>query len=412
MNLKVVLSNFLFITVLFPYISVINTPFDTQPTSLLVAMFIFFVILFERNDKIPITFVPLLFLFVMSIIAMLIYPNDMISGLRSVVGYSTLFFVTLASYKTFKLINPRILIYSEWIWFIVAFIQTFISKNFGSFLLSNLRTSAARGVTSLAVEPSYYAIIMVFFLILNEFFYAKNLFNNKEYKQVFVLSCIQILLSFSGMGILFLAVFGLFKTISVVLTKNVVKKISSLIIFFSLLGTAFVAFTSIPKLAQSRAGGILVKFIQSPTDLIMSDKSIALRLSHITISTLSIFQNFGLGHGVGQFETKAISVMENLPTPIWKMIVEQEVYPGGRIMSGWGSSIFELGIIGLIPLFLFIYVMRLAMKKSNKSVYITAFGVIFILMWMSVPYSFPLFSYFMGITLFDIYDENKLGSSH
>ncbi|MFW3361835.1 hypothetical protein ACN2A0_04130 [Aerococcus viridans] len=403
LNLATLLANLLFLFVLFPYVSLINTPFDTQPYALVISTLIFLVTLLNGNDKMPKALLALFMLAVVSFILMFLSPQTIFSGFRSVVGYMTLFLVSYAAYKTFYLIQPKILTFATWVWLIVGIIQTVFSKQFGSVVLPSLRTSVTRGVTSLAVEPSYYAIVMIFILLLNEIFYSKGMFSSKQYKNVLLLGSLQVLLSFSGMGIMFFATFVVFKTISIATTKGITSKIRSLVIFLLVTFATITAFTYIPTLAQSRGGVLLWQVIKDPWGLIMSDQSVAQRLSHILISGFSIFQNFGIGHGVGQFEIKAMETMGRLPKPVYNMLVMQGITPSGRIMSGWGSSIFEMGIMGLLPLVLFIYVMKKAIKKADKSVYVTCFGVIFVLMWMAVPYSFPLFAYLMGITLYDVY---------
>jgi hypothetical protein len=407
-SLEKILANILFLMVLFPYVTPLNTPFDTQPFSMLLAGIMFSLYIMKKRDSMPKSLFVLMLLIPYAIVLTLLLTSDLISGLRSLAGYFTIFFVGFATYQSFHLIKHKLLIFAAWLWLFVGIIQFFFLKSFGHWILPRISTSEARGVTSLAVEPSYYAIVMVFMMLLNEIFYAKGYFNKNQYKLLIALASIQIIMSFSGMGFLFLIVFTVSKSISVIMTQSLNKKLKSILAVSVVLTSILIAFTSIPKLAYSRAGILISQFWVDPASVILYDYSIAQRLSHIIISSLSIFQNFGLGFGVGEFELKVHNVISDLPTPIRNLFITQGIDPGGRIMSGWGSSIFELGIIGLIPLTVFIYIMLKAMRKKHKEVYVTCFLVVFLLMWMAVPYSFPLFAYLLGVVMFFVYRERKL----
>lgn len=409
-SIEKLLGNLLFLLVLFPYITFIPTAFDTQPYALLIAISVFIVYVISKNDNMPKPLVVLLFLFMYTIIMMFFLSPDLMSGIRSLVGYATLFFITFASYKTFKLINPKLLIYSAWLWLLVALIQFFVSKSFGSWMLPRISTAGSRGVTSLAVEPSYYAIVMIFMLLLNEVFRENGTLNVKHYRLILVLCAFQVLLTFSGMGFLFFMIFVVAKSTSVILTKSLSRKLKSVLGMIIVLGATILAFTYIPKLAFSRAGLLISTFTTDPMNVIMYDYSIAQRLSHIIISFMSLFQNYGFGFGVGSFETNALLVISNLPVSIYQMFVDQRIDPGGRLMSGWGSSIFELGVVGLLPIILFTYSFLKLMNRRGSSAFLTSFIVIFILMWMAVPYSFPLFSYFLGIVMYHSYSLQNVSN--
>lgn len=411
MSFEGLLANILFLVVLFPYVTPINTPFDTQPFAVALSCMIFALCIMKKRDTMPKSLFLLMLLLFYSIIIMLLLTDDYMSGFRSLVGYFTLFFVGFATYQSFHLIKPKLLIVSAWVWFVVGIIQFGVSKTFGHWILPRISTSDARGVTSLAVEPSYYAIVMIFMLLLNEIFFAKGHFNKRQYTHMIVLASIQIVISFSGMGFLFFMIFAIAKSVSIIITQNLTKKIKSMISLGIVLSLTLMAFIFIPKLAYSRAGVLLSNFWLDPSSVILYDYSIAQRLSHIIISSMSVFQNFGLGFGVGQFELKAQEVIAHLPSPVWNMLMTQKVDPGGRIMSGWGSSIFELGVIGFVPLIVFIYIMFKAMRKKHKFVYVTCFLVVFPLMWMAVPFSFPLFAYLLGAVMYYIYREKQLQSA-
>lgn len=393
------LANLLFIFVLFPYVSPMDTFFDTQPFALVISIFIFLLFLFTKNERAIKQIWWLLFLFLFSIISLLFFSKDFMNGFRSLFGYATLFFVTFSSYKTFKYISPKILLNSTFIWLFFGIVQSFISKDFGSFILPRLSTSAARGVTSLAVEPSYYAIMMIFMLIFNEYFFKLEYFSKKEYISVVILCSLQMLLTLSGMGILLLSVFILAKGLASVLTQNFVKKISAITVLLSIMMIGYFAFLNIPILSNSRGGLLFYKLLNNPIDVIYTDASFSQRLSHILIPIISVFQSFGFGFGVGNFEYYLKNLSTNLPH-ILLSLFSNIVIRGNRIMSGWGSSIFELGVAGLIPMLIFTNVSISSKQKNLRQTNIICFIVIFIVMWNAVPYSLPTFAYLLGMLSF------------
>jgi hypothetical protein len=404
------LANALFLLALFPYISPINTPFDTQPYAISLSGVMFSIYIMKKRDDMPKPLFLIMMLLPYLVLLLLTTSSDFMSGLRSLVGYFSLFFIGFAAYQSFHLVMPKLLLRAAWVWFILGIIQFTVYKQFGDFLLPRISTSEARGVTSLAVEPSYYAIMMVFMIILNEFFYAKGHFDKKQYFTLLVLCSVQILLSYSGMGFMFFIIIAMAKAIAAFLTQNLARKIKRSLSVGVAITLLLVAFTYIPKLAYSRAGLLLSGAISDPSSILYYDYSIAQRLSHIVISSLSIFQNYGLGFGLGDWEQDVNHVLSNMPLPVWSMIMKQGVDPSGRIMSGWGSAIFELGVIGLIPLLLFIYIAMKGIKrfKQLKYPFVMGFIVVFILMWMAIPFSFPLFGYFIGLMMYYIYRGRHL----
>jgi len=218
-------SNILLFLVLFPYLSLIRTPFDTLPFAVIFSILIFSIFLIKKDDNLSFPF-PLWTLFLIFLYALGIYfiNSDYYYGMRSLTGYASVFFITLASYNTFKYINVKNYIFSIYIWLFFGIAQLLFNKNFGRWLVPRMSTSVERGVTSLAVEPSYYATVCIFALILNELFYRNAKYNRKLY---YILMCIlvfQIIISFSGLGFLFLLVFFFSKCISLIFFNRGIKR--------------------------------------------------------------------------------------------------------------------------------------------------------------------------------------------
>ena len=117
-------SNILLFLVLFPYLSLIQTPFDTQPPAVIFSVLIFSILLIRKDDDLPFPF-PLWALFLIFLYALGIYfiNSNYYYGMRSLVGYASVFFITFASYKTFKYINIKIYFLSIFIWCFFGTIQ-------------------------------------------------------------------------------------------------------------------------------------------------------------------------------------------------------------------------------------------------------------------------------------------------
>lgn len=401
-------SNILLFLVLFPYLSLIQTPFDTQPFAVIFSILIFSILLIRKDNNLSFPF-PLWALFLIFLYASCIYliNSHYNTGLRSLVGYASVFFIALASYKTFKYINIKIYFLSIFIWCFFGTIQLLFNKGFGIWLVSNRPTfwSTTRGVTSLAVEPSYYAVICIFALILNELFYISAKYNSKLYYIIMCTLVFQIIISFSGSGFLFLLVFFFSKCISLIIfNRGVIKR--KRVFFSSIIIPLLVIllFLYLPALQDKRATILLRGALQDPITLLFTDQSIADRISHILLSFYSLFYSYGIGLGLGTWNDYANLLTLSAGGRVESLAnVALSIY--GRIMSGWGSAIYELGIFGVLFILVFIWIMLvgLSRKKEMKSIYFLSMITIGFAMLMAVPIAFPLYGYTLGAFLYYAY---------
>lgn len=405
MTINKFLSIFLFLLVLFPYITIINTPFDTQPYAVVVSFIIIIIYMAFRKDlPLPKMIIPYGVIFIYSVILFMLDISEV--GLRSLVGYATVLFVSLAAYLTFNKISGKQLQFAVKVWLIVGLIQQFIVKTFGSLLVPRISTSASRGVTSLAVEPSYYSIVCVFFLILNDVFFARGNYNKKTHRNTMYLIFIQFLLSRSGIGFVLFLVYLISKVVAQVNISKIIKW-SLGIVFFT--AVAVFLYTTIPSLKITRIGVLINLFISSPKLLLLSDGSTADRFSHIAIPFLSIFFSKGIGFGFGAWDDNVMRIASSVGGLIYEVANVNLSY-GNRIMSGWGAAIFELGIFGLLLLFTFFQTMRKGMLKTStsmKSLYISSLITIAFTMLMAVPLSFPMFGYLIGVFVYIQSETNQ-----
>ena len=403
------ISNILLLLVLFPYISLSYTPYDTQPYTLIFSFFIFSILVVKKKNNLsfprPLGCILLIFLYAICIYHLF---SDHVYAYRSLAGYASIFFIALASYKTFKYINVKYYIISVFIWLFFGVVQLTTDKYFCSWLLPRMSSSIERGVTSLAVEPSYYAIVCIFLLILNDIFYIADKYNKLLYFIIMILLSFQILISLSGLGLLFLTIFFFAKIISVLLSGGIVRNFIT-VCFCGMVSFFFIlSFLYIPELQSTRGGALLTNAINDPIMLFYADGSIADRASHLLLSFYSLIYSHGIGLGLGTWNNNVYALINSAGGWI-EEIASVDLSIGGRILSGWGSAFFELGIVGVFLFLTVLWIMFFGMRRNRKmrSVYLSSSIVIFSIMCMAVPLAFPLFGYIIGIFLYYNYSDIK-----
>jgi len=401
-------SNILLFLVLFPYLSILQTPFDTQPFALIFSIIIFSIFLISKKDDLSFPF-PLMVLFIIFLYALGIYfiHSDSYYGMRSLAGYASVFFITLASYKTFKYISLKIYFFSISMWLFFGTVQLLFKKTFGSWLVPRMSTSIGRGVSSLSTEPSHYATFCIFLLILNEIFYRIKKYNNRLYLIIIAMLVFQMIISLSGLGLLFLVVFSFAKCISVIIFDRSKKWYTIFIItIFSIF--VILSLLYLPILQNTRVSTLFIKATNNPIALLFSDQSIADRASHILLSFYSLFYSYGFGLGLGTWGDYA-HLLASSTGGIVNDLINVNLSVGGRIMSGWGSVIYELGIFGVLLILVFLSITFIGINKNKKmkSIYILSMIIIGSIMLMAVPIAFPLFGYILGIFLYYAYSDYK-----
>lgn len=373
---------------LFPYITIFSTPFDTQPYPVILGIVIIFLEFLKDKDlKIPkIIGIYLLILFYALFIYL--FSMNVMAGLRSLYSYISLFVVTLASYYSISFFKFKYLKGAVYTWFFFGTIQQFIMRNFGQIILPRLSTSFDRGVTGLSVEPSSYGIMVMFFLLLNDLFYEHNKSDKKDFLIVRILCIIQLLYARSALTFLLFFIYIAFTFI----IKINFKKIITLLISSSIFLIVYELRDSIIISHSSRLSVLWYKLQGGIMNLILHDGSIADRLLHILIPLKSLFLSYGMGYGLGNWEEYSYQIIAKDNSLI--RLLSQVNFTSGRIMSGWGSILFELGIVGI--LFLLVYLFIIHKLKKNKTYLINTL-TLGILMAMSVSLAHPCFSLILAI---------------
>jgi len=369
-----------FLFALFPAVSIIPLPIqtDTQPNALLVAALVFLV---GRRVPLPLPVWGLFVLFTGALV-MFMTGGVTIDGMRSLVGYTTVFIVaaaTLVLAASDIRLSDKLLDYSVYIWAFVGAVQLFLWPPFMTFLVTASRISVERGVASLSNEPSLYATTMVFFIIL-------YFMRGRERSFPVFLCIVQIILfSQSALGILFvLMMLGLYALLRFSAPTAIIAVMALLAILFAL-------FTYGGELlAGTRIGGLLTTLKEAPQRILLLDQSVSTRVASIFYSLKGAVDNDFVPHGFDAW--KEYSFSQDM---IYKGVFSSDSRID-RIMSGYGSALFEMGWVGLIiPILITIGVVK-SMWQDNRSRAISFLLVVHLLLLTPVPLSFPLLGLLIG----------------
>ncbi len=366
----------------FPYVTLVSFGSDVQPWSILLVTFLA-LFLFYSNYKIPIQFI---YLFLPLLYSIFLFPisDDKLSSFRSLVGYITVAFVPIVFYyileKYFDLV-VKFLKFTTITYFIVGFIQIVYDRNFFSFILNRISTTDTRGVTSLAVEPTFYGIICLFLILI---FMGLNIKDKNKY--IYLLLFQIIFLAQSSMTVLFLLIFCFYYFLFKLNLKIV--SISFLFIFFGLLLFSNIEFTSY----NLRVINLANKFIEEPLTIFIVDASINDRVSAIYFSIKGFFDNYGIANGFDTFSSYLEKELPKQDTFWW-------VSESNRIMSYYGGILFELGFIGLLIPIIYSLIIIKAYRYDIKSGFLYLFFINSILM-TAIPLSFPLVGVYIATLLY------------
>lgn len=365
--------------IFFPYVSFFDTGTDLQPWGMLIAgmLFLTFRIYFTKVD--------LVFGVIMAISILLIFIGDLnYTAIRSVSGYVSLFLISYTSFRvlrTQRLDVNKIIKISAITWVAVGFVQITVDKSFLSFLLPAFRTTDSRGVVGLAPEPSFYGIVLLFFIL---YLSHSNASNRTNY--IALCSAGIIFLSQSSMVVLMLLMFLLLLAIIYLRFKYIISMLL-IVTFVPALVSAIEVDTRIFSLISMVAS--------DPIQLLAVDASVNDRFYHILFSVKGAFDGYLLPHGYSSwiaYAEKQIDIYSNIVIVEWFSL-------GGRIMSGYGSAFFELGIFAImIPIVLTRLYWDLY-RYDLKKFYFYAIAVNVVMM-TAIPIGFTLFAFYIAFLRF------------
>jgi hypothetical protein len=368
-----------------PNVSFSITSLDTQPFAAILG---FICILIFMSTKIPVA-IWLLVLPAFASFIIALASSSPLEGLRNIVIYSSPWiFACLTYLLSIKRIKIHIyIVYMLYLWCGVALIQWFFNPEIFEYLV-NVRTTADRGVTSLAPEASFYGLaVMQMWLTL--------LMVNPDIalKPYIVGLCLfQIILMSQST----LAIFVLFLIFSIAVFRSR--------FFIPIIISSLIFITVIINQLDSESNRIFIilkKIIDSPTQLLYIDGSISDRFYHIFLSLYNAVLSGFMPHGFSNFSM---------------IIAEARLYydsfwwgdASNKIMSGVGGAFFELGFFSFIYFFIFYIYLSISKSISFPNKMIIGFGTFFILI-NSVTLSAPFFGIMIGFMVYEsIFNKNNL----
>lgn len=377
----------LIILAFFPYVTPINLGTDTQPWPLLTALIIF--LLFRVKFCLSELLLGIVVLF--SIFTLTVSEPDF-NSLRSLSNYASLFLISYAVKKS--LINNRIkiekvILLSIFIWLCTGFIQTFFDREFLNIIISAARTTENRGVVGLAPEPTSYGIVLIFSIII-----LTHL--NIRYKFLCITLCVIGVAIFaqSSMALLFLLILI---TYYAILFFDI-RYAAGLIFLF------FITYSFASQMSHdSRIFSLINILFSEPSNIILIDASINDRFFHVFFSVNGFFSNYMLPHGFSAWNEYSKNQISNYSN----FVISEWFTMEGRVMSGYGSALFELGLPALlIPASTIIPLWNI----YNKNVRLFIFYSLFIntIMFSAIPIGFPIFAFYIGFLNYISVKQNLL----
>lgn len=370
----------LFLFTLFPAVKFVPLPIqtDTQPNALIVAGIVF---LLGRRVHLPMIVWWLLVLFICATF-LFVAEGVSLDGARSLIGYGTVFFLSVAVLvlaASGLRLPDRLLDVTVYIWGFVGAVQLFVWPSFLTFLVTASRTTETRGVAALSNEPSLYATMMIFFLIL---YFLRG--RERGWPALFCLVQI-VLFSQSALGIMFvLMMIGLY-------TMLRFSAATAMAILIALSAMLFViVLNSDTLLAGTRVGGLIDMAINSPADMLRFDASLNSRIANIFYSLKGAIEDFLMPHGFNAW-TAYTHTQDQIFYGILRNgdLVE-------RIMSGYGAALFEMGISGMIlPVVITVGIVRTFWNDSPKRA-LALMVVVHLLLLTPVTLALPLVGYLIG----------------
>ncbi len=302
--------------------------------------------------------------------------------LRAIAGYSTLLVVYIAFYNYLLRFGfPSGLIFFSGVsWLAFAFVEMVSPSAISMFAAQ--RTSVGRGLTSLAPEPTFFAIFLLFLSWL--VFAGRNYRPRRRDYFLIIANFLAIfLLARSTMVIVYIVVAA-----AIYISMLAFKSIGTLRLRGRHIVAVIVAIIGVPSgkllidvyLADTRVGQLFSTLSQQGVSLIIySDASVINRIEGTVLSLHAALYNWLVPGGLDTYVTT-----KELVRPLWGQIFW---YPSmsNKILSWNGVLIYELGVFGLIA---YICLVLAAVRKGSAGA--TEITIFIAFAMGAIPMAFPL----------------------
>jgi hypothetical protein len=386
---------FFFIFSLIPWINFGLNDFDIQPWS-----FVFAIIFLACLKKVivPVYSIKILILVLIGLSFALLATNsiNIFFLFRSIVNYLSLPILYVAFYNYFIRYNfpLKLFVIFNFLWIGVGLIQLRFPEIAFSFV-NQRNIDAIRGSSSLAPEPTFFAIFLFFSSwVLIE---TKNFAMSKNIKILLFINFLAVLfIAKSSMVFLFYII-----TITSVLVskffytcvdlKFLKKSVSSFTIYFIIIFLALIIFKNF--FYNTRLFFFIERFFnsQSILEIIKTDASINSRVESVYLSVIGSLKNYLLPGGLDTFVEMRKEILNSMENEIFYNRVESN-----KIMSWIGSIIYELGIFGIMIITLFF---KAIYRNFRGSLFYLA--TLIIILFSAIPVAFSLIPMLFSLMVYN-----------
>lgn len=373
----------------FPYLTPVATNTDLQPYALLLSL----VVCIIYRWRLPLA---LWLLGVPTLVALLLWMMDLSSffAFRSFAGYLSLWTIAIATYvllrqsdKVDRMLRSFVA-FATWIWLVAGLIETFINPSLFASFIPNISLDVDRGVTGLATEPSFYAIYCIFLIGL-------NLLCRGNDRLIIALLLFQIVfLAKSAIGVVMLAI--LFAYWGVIFVSPHRLAVVALTAVAGALITKYV----LPQFLDLRLASLVIDIWENPALVLQVDTSVNARVGHMLFSVYGFVDNLGLPHGFDHFHHYVADKLSD-GDYVWLGVNE----PGLKIMSGYGSALFELGVFGMfVPLAVTLMIFSHFRGRGRTAAVVNLY--VHTIMFAAIQLSLPLLGVCLGYMAFRTGSQN------
>ena len=335
----------------------------------------------------------LFILFILFLLSLILLSNGLnFNTLRILIGYFSIFIISFGTYFICKLnnrVNEKLIYIFFLIWFFIGLIQYFINPDFMKLFVVHSRSTHDRGVGGLAPEPSYYASVMLFFIII-------SYITNYKFKITFFLGVLSIIFaSASATGVFVLI--GFFLIYFFIFSLNI-KTFKIFIIFGIFL---FIFYLNFDFFSGTRLHKIIYKFTIDPVHIFVHDESANARIWHIIGSFKGAYDNYLLPNPINNFYQRTLFLMQDYTDYVHPYTIKTL---NNKPMSGTGQMFFNLGIISLLYFYVLLELSYKYFNSKTKALFITS--GLFLFMTTAIPLTFPMFGFIYGILAYKAYNES------
>jgi hypothetical protein len=361
-----------------PWVSWGTNDLDSQPWTLLSGGL--YLVLMLRVISIPKRLLAALAILVCAIVASVLVkpPEQLFFILRGIANYATLGVALLVAYDIYLRFGfpERLIIVINLVWWAALAVERVAPALLA--LIRSYRTSEGRGLTSLAPEPTFFAIFLVFlsWIMLIGASYRPRLIHWMLLTGNLV--CI-VLMAKSTMGLLYVLIALVALGIYLVLSGKVSPKLAiGVIASATLVVITANMIVHFGILQGTRLFGVMETLTStSPVDLVYKDESMNGRVEHVVIPLHGVFRNFFLPGGFDGYAETRNALIGFYNGYFWAAGNE------AKIMSWIGAFVFELGAGAL--LFLFVVFRPLFAGSLQER---CEAGLLLVLLLGSVPIAF------------------------